>query len=108
MTTAPSPTPLPFRLTRHDRNQLEIKSELLIPSATQEHAAWETDLWFVLPQATGIAPGGYGADHFYEDLRAYVRLKTPVVPLHELVRIDGEGSPLAVLALIADRSQGPA
>ena len=106
MTANRQELPLPIRLTAHDRLQLEIKTELLSPGSTNEKAAWCVDLWFVLPQATGIAPGSYQSKEFYEDLRCYTRLKTPVVPLQELVRPDGLGSPLAPLNMLAHRAQG--
>lgn len=98
--------PLPIRLTAHDRLQLEIKTELLSPGPTNEKPAWCVDLWFILPQATGIAPGSYRSKEFYEDLRCYTRLKTPVVPLRELVRADGRSSPLAPLKMLAHRAKG--
>ncbi|MCO4773699.1 MAG: hypothetical protein KDA24_26950 [Deltaproteobacteria bacterium] len=106
MTQSRPTIPLPIRLTAHDRLQVEIKSELLCPSLTEERATWSTDFWFILPQATGIAPGSYTPRDFYEDLRAYTRLKTPVVPLEELVRRDGLGSPLAPLTTLARRAAG--
>ena len=98
----------PVRVTAHDRLQLEVKSELLCESVTQEKVTWTVDLWFALPQATGIAPGSYSSDEFYEDLRSYMRLKTPVVPLPDLVTSRGEGSPLATLAILAQRARGGA
>ena len=98
--------PLPVRLTKHDRLQLEVKTELLSPGPSVRKAAWVMDMWFVLPQATGIAPGGYSSDDFYEDVRAYVRLKTPDVDLEQLCRVDGLSSPLAVLQTLRHRSHG--
>lgn len=98
--------PLPLRLSAHDRLQLELKTELLCGVPPEARARWVTDLWFVLPQATGIGPDGYRSEDFYEDLRAYTRLKSPVVPLAELVRPSGRGSPLAPLEQLARRAGG--
>jgi len=106
VTRLPPTTPLPVRLTAHDRLQLEIKTELLSPGPSVEKASWCVDLWFALPQATGIAPGSYSSDDFYEDLRSYTRLKTPVVPLADLVRATGPGSPLSALSALASTSRG--
>ena len=104
MTRLAQGPPLPVRLSKHDRLQLEVKSELLCAAPGVTEAEWVLDLWFVLPQATGISPDGYTPDEFYEDVRAYVRLKTPEVGLDELCRADGRGSPLAVLSLLRHRA----
>ncbi len=106
MTNNRPAAPPPIRLTAHDRLQLEIKTELLSPGPTEEKASWSMDLWFTLPQATGIAPGSYSSQEFYEDLRAYTRLKTPHVPLDQLVRRDGLGSPLSPLTTLAHNARG--
>ncbi len=98
--------PLPLRLSAHDRLQLELKTELLCGVPPESRARWVTDLWFVLPQAAGIGPGAYRPEDFYEDLRTYTRLKSPVVPLPELVRPTGQGSPLAPLQQLARRAGG--
>jgi len=97
----------PVRLSRHDRNQLEVKTEYLSPSVDTASVEWQLDLWFVLPLAAGVGAGDYPPDAFYEDLRAYVRLKTPHVRLDQLCRRDGEGSPLAALNAVLFEA-GPA
>jgi hypothetical protein len=94
----------PVRLSRHDRNQLEIKIEYLLPSIDTDLAEWQVDFWFVLPLAAGVGSGDYPPDLFYEDLRAYVRLKTPHVPLDQLCRGDGAGSPLSALNAVLFRA----
>lgn len=95
----------PVRLSRHDRNQLEVKTEYLSPSVETAQADWQLDLWFVLPLAAGVGAGDYPPDAFYEDLRAYVRLKTPHVPLEQLCKADGAGSPLAALNAVLFRAE---
>ncbi len=97
----------PFiRLERHDRLQLELKVELPSAGVDVKKAEYELDLWFWLPQATGVSAADYPPGLFYEDLRVHTRLKTPDVPLAQLVRTDGAGSPLAVLDAVLDRATG--
>mgnify|MGYP006928174424 CR=1 FL=1 len=97
------PKPL-LRLERHDRLQLELKVEQPSPGIHARKAEYELDLWFWLPQATGIGRSDYPPNLFYEDLRVHTRLKTPDVTLAQLVRADGEGSPLAVLNTVLGRA----
>lgn len=98
-----------LRLERHDRLQLELKVEQPSPGPVERHAEYEVDVWFWLPQATGISAADYPPSLFYEDLRVHSRLKTPDVPLDQLCRPDGAGSPLAVLEAILGRvgPEGP-
>ena len=94
----------PVRLSRHDRHQLEVKTEYLSPSVDTGRVEWQLDLWFVLPNAAGVGAADYPPDDFYADLRSYLRLKTPHVPLDQLCRGDGAASPLAALRSVLFRA----
>lgn len=103
MPPEPSREPL-LRVGRHDRLQLELKVEQPTPSLAAKEVDYEVELFFWLPQATSISESEYPPELFYEDLRVYTRLKTPDVPLDQIVRPDGAGSPLAVLETVLGRT----
>ncbi len=93
-----------LRVGRHDRLQLELKLEQPTPSLDATAVDYEVDLFFWLPQATSVSASEYPPELFYEDLRVYTRLKTPDVPLDQIVRPDGAGSPLFVLETVLERA----
>ncbi len=87
-----------YRMTRHDRLQLEIK--LNYPAAEQNDDSKNTfNVWFHLPSTTGISASSYSSSEFYSDLRIYTRLTTPNSTVEGLSS-GGPGSPLSSLNTI--------
>ncbi len=77
-------------IRKHDRYQLEIKTQLL--SDNSKKSKGQVDFWLFLPPALGIVPSEYTPAQFYIDLRTYTRLKTPRFTAGEL--LSKEDSPL--------------
>jgi len=95
--TPPSDAEGSVRLSRHDRLQLELKIEHRVSAGIKSPLQAKLDLWFYLPPATGIGPGDYTTDSFYEDLRVFTRLKSPTAPLHQLCDPDDTRAPMGRL-----------
>ena len=92
--SAPERQPLlKNRLDVHDRKQFELKLEY--EPAKGEDADYLVEAFFFLPTSLNITPETYPRHDFYADIHNYVRLKTPVVDLSEL--LDADSLPLARL-----------
>ena len=78
---------------KHDRYQIEIKSQMLTSNPGEENE--QVDMWLFLPPALGIAPAEYSSIQFYSDLRTYTRLKTPFFNIDDL--LSSSDSPLVLL-----------
>ncbi len=57
-----------------------------------------------MPRSLGIDEYSYGRDHFYADVQAYVRFKTPDVSLARIVDDDDEQSPLTRIREVLEGS----
>jgi len=91
----PVPTPLlQNRLDVHDRKQLELKLEYL-PSGADDETRYLVETYFFLPASLNIDAETYPRAAFYADIHNYVRFKTPVMTLAEVLTVDS--SPLARL-----------
>jgi hypothetical protein len=79
------------RIEPHDTNQLELKLAYLIrPGERRERYTVET--YMFVPRSLGLDQRSYRADDFYADTSAFLRLKTPVVPLSDLAHPERAGS----------------
>jgi hypothetical protein len=90
-----------IRVLKHDRLQLEIKTTY--DYQPQKKQGFLVDMWFYLPVATGISASDYNSEDFYNDLRTYTRLKTPVFPLQGL--LDNPNSPLYLLGELVSQKR---
>ncbi len=76
------------RLEPHDRNQLEFNLTYLIkPGRAQQR--YTVEMFMFVPRTLGIDRETYGPDEFFADVTAFLRLKTPIVPL-KLLRKTGK------------------
>jgi hypothetical protein len=93
---SPSPCPplLQNRLDIHDRKQFEIKLEYQ-PSGADDETRYLVETYVFLPASLNIDEETYPRAAFYADIHNYVRFKTPVMGLEEVLASDG--SPLAKL-----------
>jgi len=92
-----SPTPSPLlqnRLDVHDRKQFELKLEYQ-PSGADDETRYLVETYVFLPASLNIDAETYPRSDFYADIHNYVRFKTPVMSLEEL--LFSEGSPLVRL-----------
>ncbi len=97
----------PVRLLRHDRLQAELEVELFTTDFLAEAIDYQLDVWYHLPPEVGIGPAQNSVSSIYENMRVFSRLKTPPMRVADLVRLDGEGSPLAALSVLADNRRTP-
>ncbi|MFP2925369.1 hypothetical protein ACLESO_09150 [Pyxidicoccus sp. 3LG] len=88
-----SPAPLHSRFEVHDRKQFEIKLEYQ-PSGADE-TRYLVEAYLFLPGSLNIDAETYPRADFYADIHNYVRFKTPVMAVEELLSSDA--SPLVRL-----------
>lgn len=88
-----SPAPLQSRFEVHDRKQFEIKLEYQ-PSGADE-TRYLVEAYLFLPGSLNIDAETYPRADFYADIHNYVRFKTPVMAVEELLSSDA--SPLVKL-----------
>jgi hypothetical protein len=78
----------------HDKKQFEIKLEYE-PRATDSKTRYLVEAFFILPASLNVDAETYPRQAFYADIHNYVRLKTPVFTLEDL--LGAESSPLVRL-----------
>ncbi len=78
----------------HDKYQCEIKLEYRLDS-TKPSTVYDIEAYLFFPYSLGITRHTYSKSDFYNDIRAYIRLKTPTMLLNDIV--NGEHSPLQKL-----------
>ncbi len=88
-----APAPLQSRFEVHDRKQFEIKLEYQ-PTGTEE-TRYLVEAYLFLPGSLNIDAETYPRADFYADIHNYVRFKTPVMAVEELLSSDA--SPLVRL-----------
>ena len=88
-----APAPLQSRFEVHDRKQFEIKLEYQ-PTGTEE-TRYLVEAYLFLPGSLNIDAETYPRADFYADIHNYVRFKTPVMAVEELLSSDA--SPLVKL-----------
>jgi hypothetical protein len=92
--TPPSaPLPLSNRLDIHDRKQFELKLEYQPQAGSR--SKYLVEMFMFMPASLNVNAETYPRQHFYADINNYVRLKTPVMDLDEL--LSNELSPLVKL-----------
>lgn len=67
----------------HDKYQFELKLRYTL-APDQKATAYDIDTYIFLPHSLGINRHTYKHDDFYNDIQAYLRLKTPTVLLRDL------------------------
>jgi hypothetical protein len=72
------------RLDIHDRKQFELKLEYQPNPGTD--ASYLVEAFLFLPASLNITSDTYPRGEFYGDIRNYLRLKTPVMELNELLQ----------------------
>jgi hypothetical protein len=71
----------------HDRKQFEIKLEYQ-PSGADHETRYLVETYLFLPASLNIDAETYPRSDFYKDIHNYVRFKTPVMALEELLTAD--------------------
>lgn len=93
MTVPSTKTPLWNRVDIHDRKQFELKLEYQ-PEAGQR-SKYLVEMFMFMPASLNVTAETYPRQHFYSDIHNYVRLKTPVMSLEDV--LSSEHSPLVKL-----------
>ena len=77
----------------HDRRHFELKLDYALdPDKTRNR--YHVEAYLFSPQALGVNSQSYRAEKFYNDIRAYIRFKTPVIRMNNLL---DEGDPTSSL-----------
>ncbi len=77
-----------------DKFQFEVKSEYS-PVPGQTNNTYTLEFYFFIPTALHVNKHTYAKKHFYYDQTSLIRLKTPHVPLPELIDTNHPHSPLS-------------
>lgn len=78
------------RVSVHDRYQLELK--LGYPLQRERATRYRIDTYLFAPYSLGVNAGSYPPEEFYRDIQHYVRMKTPLLQLQEV--LESPRSPL--------------
>ena len=93
------------KLGIHDNFQLEVKLEYPFDPKSKNNFYF-TDIYFFFPSNLNINPATYDSKRFYDDIRNYIRFKTPILPLDQILNPETQNSPLNILnSLINNRHQ---
>lgn len=74
----------------HDRYQVELKLDYELDKGKKTH--YRISTYIFVPKSLGITDESYSKSEFYRDVKNYIRIKTPILSLRDL--IDSDASPL--------------
>ena len=84
----------------HDLYQIELKLDYELRKGKKTHYRISTYLFF--PKSLGITEESYPKDDFYREVKNYIRIKTPILNLRDLV--DSDITPLSEVQHIVQRA----
>lgn len=87
------------RIEIHDSNHFEVKLDYTIDPAKAANR-YRVEVFLFTPLSLGITYDTYGKKQFYRDIQAYIRFKTPSIPLAALLNTANEASPLTRLGRV--------
>ena len=70
----------------HDRYQVELKLDYELGKGSKTHYRISTYLFF--PKSLGITEESYTRSDFYREVKNYIRIKTPILSLRDLIVSD--------------------
>jgi len=70
----------------HDRYQVELKLDYELGKGKKTHYRISTYIFF--PKSLGITQESYPKNEFYRDVKNYIRIKTPILSLRDLLESD--------------------
>ncbi len=85
------------RIEIHDSQHFEVKLDYSIDPHRKKNR-YRVEMFLFSPLSLGVTPDTYSKKRFYTDIQAYIRFKTPAVPLAALLNPEDPDSPLARLA----------
>ncbi|MEM8678805.1 MAG: hypothetical protein AAGF97_05540, partial [Planctomycetota bacterium] len=89
----------------HDSNQMELKLDYAVNPRTR-WTQYQTEAFIFIPQSLGINRHSYTRDQFFADMQAYIRFKTPRMPMAAIVDPTVSHSPLNRIRLILESVGG--
>ena len=84
----------------HDRYQVELKLDYELGKGKKTHYRIATYLFF--PKSLGINAESYPKSEFYRDVKNYIRIKTPILSLRDL--LDSDITPLSEVQKIVQQA----
>jgi len=84
----------------HDRYQVELKLDYELGKGKKTHYRISTYLFY--PKSLGITQDSYPKDEFYRDVKNYIRIKTPILGLRDL--LDSDITPLSEVQKIVQQA----
>jgi hypothetical protein len=85
----------------HDKFSIEFKVGFLV-RRKQEQSIFSINTWMFVPNSLDISSQTYEKNHFYRDVKNYIRLITPVFLLREIA--EGETNPLKNLEEVFNKT----
>lgn len=85
--------PIDGRFGIHDSNHFEVKLDYQIQSDVPLNR-YSVESYFFIPKSLGINSNTYSREQFYSDMQAYIRFRSPSLPLETLFNVQHELSPL--------------
>ena len=99
-TTRATPEFIEGQIDVHDRTGFEVKTDYTI-DPSRRASTYRVESYLFIPSTLGVNERTYSRDHFYRDIKAYIRFKTPTISLTALAR--GEAELLTGLVETAQR-----
>ena len=84
----------------HDRYQIELKLDYELGKGKKTHYRISTYLFF--PKSLGVTEDSYPKDEFYRNAKNYIRIKTPILNLRDL--LESDTSPLSDIEQIVRKA----
>lgn len=84
----------------HDKYQLEIKLNHLF-EIDKKITSYKIEKFIFIPNSLGIDSSTYKKSDFYSDIQSYIRFKTPVYLINQIV--SGENSPYTKLKVVCEK-----
>jgi len=84
----------------HDRYQVELKLDYELGKGKKTHYRISTYLFF--PKSLGITEESYTKSEFYRDVKNYIRIKTPILNLRDL--LESDITPLSDIQIIVKQA----
>ena len=84
----------------HDKYQIEMKLDYALSG--EKETRYRISTYFFIPQALDVSEETYSKKAFYQDVKNYIRLKTPILNLRDL--LEYEQSPLCRIESLIKQS----
>lgn len=97
--------PIDHRVAVHDSHHFEVKLDYSIDKDRKKNR-YEVDSYFFVPRSLGINQHTYPREQFYSDVQAYIRFKTPTIPLRTIADRSEALSPLNHIYRLLDDLAG--